>query len=325
MSCLRSTFLFCIIFLTAVLKAQVDDCVGVITSINGNIQVRKAQSEILTKAYWGFQLFPGDQVITWEASRVIITRPDNTVMKLGPGSSVILTSLIKYKDDAFSHNKKISSASLINLEVLAVKKDKSKESGALAGFRSLAAEKYITAESPYNTMVRTARPAFSWNSGKSFNTYKIRLYDSNGLLWEKKVTGTSMNFPADEKDLTPGMPYSWNIEAEGLYENEKSDILKFSIVSVEQSKEIDIQENEIRNSLAGEDEITSLHSVLGTFYMNHGLIHEAINEFKIIAEMYPVSFVAHEILSFLYNETGNRAKATEEHRIALSINNQDDR
>lgn len=319
MSCLKFSILFCALFLTSILKAQVEDCAGVITGLRGNIQVRKVQTGSLMKAYWGFQLFSGDKVITADDSEVIITLPDNTVLKIGPGSSLILSSN-NYKDEEPVQFKKISSASLINLEVLTSRQNTSEESGALAGFRSFGAEKLFFPEAPYNTMIRTVRPTFLWNTNEFFNFYKISLSDNSGVIWEKKVSGTILTFPENEKDLIRGESYSWNIEAGELPEIKKSDMFKFSIMSEEKSKETDLQENEIRKSLSGEDETSSLHSVLGAFYLNQGLIHEAISEFKTLAEMIPESFLTHEILSSLYNKIGNREKAAEEHRIALSFN-----
>jgi hypothetical protein len=301
------------------LTAQNEDCTGVITGITGNVHVRKAKSESLTKAYWGFQLFKGDQVITSDNSEVTITFQNNTVMKLGQGSMMTLTTQTNNREKTNTSLKKISSASTINLAALTSRKEKTKESGALAGLRTVGSEKSLLPELPINSLIRTIRPSFAWTANRTFDAFQISLYSSSGLVWKKRITGTSMNFPENEPDLVPGQSYFWNIEAEGMIENEKSDNFKFSVVSAEKAREIENQESEIKDALKEKDETSSLHSALGAFYINQGLIHEAINEFEIIAGLNNESAVPHEILGSLYNEIGNKDRAIDELKIALSL------
>jgi len=59
--------------------------------------------------------------------------------------------------------------------------------------------------------------------------------------------------------------------------------------------------------------------VLGAFYINQGLLQDAINEFQIIAEVNVDAPLPHEILGSLYSDVGNKDKAIEELQKALSL------
>jgi hypothetical protein len=73
---------------------------------------------------------------------------------------------------------------------------------------------------------------------KTYDKYVVNLFNSKGLVWSKRVSGTSLKFPLNEKELEPGETYFWNVEGEDLLDNKKSISYKFSIVSTDKSKEV---------------------------------------------------------------------------------------
>jgi len=80
-----------------------------------------------------------------------------------------------------------------------------------------------------------------------------------------------------------------------------------------------VLETLIRKTFANDSDSSSLHSFLGAFYINQGLLQDAINEFVIISGMNPDAPLPHEILGSLYSDAGNKDKAIEELQKALAL------
>ncbi len=314
------TILFLLVFVLSGRRISVaqqsGQCIAVITGISGDVAINKVNKTEF-KACWGTQLFQGDQLKTSANSEATLTFSNNTLVKLG-SNSMITISGNEISVSATSGNvRKISSAAMINFSALTLKRENKKETGALAGLRSDNTEETIRLTSPYNTVLKTNRPSFSWSAKESFDNYIVNLYNSKGLVWSRKVSGNTMNYPEPEKELEFGESYFWNVEGEGLIDNEKSENHKFSILPVEKSKEVARQESEIKNSLRDEPETSTLHSVLGSYYINQGLLQDAIEEFLIISKTNADAPLPHEILGSLYSDVGNKDKAIEELQKAL--------
>jgi tetratricopeptide (TPR) repeat protein len=177
----------------------------------------------------------------------------------------------------------------------------------------------IELTSPDNTLIKTNRPSFSWITKKSYENCIVNLYNSKGMVWSKKVSENAMNYPENEKGLEFGESYLWNVEGEYLIDTDKSGNHKFTILSLEKSKEVEANENEIRNLFIDDPEGSTLHSVLGAYYINAGLLQDAINEFQSIARLNADSALPHELLGSLYSKVGEKDKAIDELQKALAL------
>ena len=165
----------------------------------------------------------------------------------------------------------------------------------------------------------TRRPSFVWIATKEFDNYIVNLYDSDGLVWSRKVEGNSLDYPENEKDLVSGQSYFWNVEGEELIDNEKSDNQEFSIIPQDKLNKAAVQEELIRKTFADDPESSSFHSVLGAYYINQGLLQDAIKEFRSVSEINPEAPMPHEILSSLYNSVGKKDSAIDELKKALTL------
>lgn len=84
------------------------------------------------------------------------------------------------------------------------------------------------------------------------------------------------------------------------------------------------KESVIRNSFRENPESSSLHSVLGAYYIDMGLLQDAIEQFHAVAEINADAPLPHEILGLLYSEIGEKDKAIEELQKALALSNNKD-
>ena len=298
---------------------QPAQCLAVITEISGEVMVKKADKAEFVRALWGTQLFQGDQVKTSARSGVTLAFSNGNFISVEQNSSLTLSG----KDSPVAGKpvnvRNISSAMMVNLSSLTLKKNEKKDVGALADLRSGDAEQTIELSFPVNTIIKTNRPAFSWFPRKEYDNYIVNLYSSRGLVWSKKVSATSLKYPENEKGLEFGESYFWNVEGEDLLDNKKSANNKFSILPLEKSREVEQQEAVIRNTFKDAPESGSLHSVLGAYYINQGLLQNAIEEFQIISGINTDAPLPHEILGSLYSDIGNKDKAIEELQKALSL------
>jgi hypothetical protein len=312
-------FMFLMTGISVSYAQKSEQCLAVITGIKGSVMIKQSDQRDFSKTTWGEQLFQSDKVKTGLDSEASITFSDGSILEVGSGSEITISGKPKAGEMTGGNVKKVSSASMIDISALASRRGSRKDVGTLAGLRAVDIDQPIELVSPFNSMIRTDKPSFSWESKKSYDGYIVNLYSTKGLVWSKKASTKSLIFPEDQKALNPGETYFWNVEGEGLLENEKSGNLKFSVIAGDKSQEIAAQEEQIRKTFGNDSDSSTYHTILGTYYMNQGLLQDAIREFRIISSIYPDVSLPHEILGSLYSDTGNKDKAIEELRKALSL------
>lgn len=294
-------------------------CMAVVTGLSGNVMLKKADKSGFVKLLWGTQLFQGDQVKTGTGSEVTLTYSNNSVVKLESENLITISGTATSSSEKPGNVKKVSPAMMANMSALTSKRDYKKDVGALAGLRTVGIEEPIELTSPYSTLIKTNRPTFTWIPRKPFDKFIVNLYSSKGLVWSNKVAENALKFPENQKGLEPGETYFWYVEGEDLLDNKKSSSYKFSVLSFEKSREVLDQEALIRKTFDNDSDSSSLHSFLGAYYINQGLLEDAINEFLIISKMNPDAPLPHEILGSLYSDVGNKDRAIEELQKALGL------
>jgi hypothetical protein len=312
-------FIFLLSGLRLIQAQQPSQCLAVITEINGEVFLKKVNRNEFSKASWGIQLFQGDEIKTSDKSEVKLLFSNNTLISLGSNSKIKIAGKESPATETTGNVRNISSAAMVNLSDLIPKREDKNDVGALAGLRSGSSEQSIELTSPNNTLIKTDHPSFSWIVKKSFDNYVVNLYNSKGLVWSKKVSENAMKYPENEKGLEFGESYFWNVEGEYLIDTDKSSNHKFSVLSLEQSKEVEENENTIRNTFKNDPESSSMHSVMGAYFINKGLLQDAIIEFKTIAKLNSDAALPHELLGSLYSEVGDKDKAIDELQKALTL------
>ena len=294
-------------------------CIAVITEINGEAFLKKVNKSEFSKTYWGTQLFEGDEIKTSNKSEVKLLFSNSSFISLGPNSTIKISMKVSPATEPAGDIKNISTPLTINLFTYFLKREDKNDAGALAGLRSVTMDQPIVTISPCNTLIKTDRPSFSWITKKSFDNYVVNLYNSKGLVWSKKVPENTMRYPDNEKGLEFGESYSWNVEGEYPSNAGETDDHRFSVLSLERSKEVEENENTIRNTFKNDLKSSSLHYLLGTYYINNGLLLDAISEIQIIAKINTDAALPHEILGSLYLEVGDKDKAIDELQKALIL------
>jgi hypothetical protein len=316
---LCSLLFLSISFISSGFTQQEAQCIALITGIKGDVTVKKEGKSEFVKAKWGTQLFNGDQIRTDPGSEATLSFSEGYIIKLEPGSMMTLSNNGSSPSKEGGNYKKISSAMMMDITALTSREASKKDISALAGLRGIEVKEPVELSFPSNTYVMTNRPTFEWIPEKEFDNYIVNLYNSKGLVWSKRVSGNSLKFPENENGLDFGETYFWNIEGEALLDNKKSSNYKFSVLSIDKSREVKNQEALIRMTFDSESDSSSLHSFLGAYYISQGLLDDAIKEFEIISRMNPEAPLPHEILGSLYSDVGDKDKAIDELQKALTL------
>lgn len=325
----RGIILLIIVLLSSGFKLSVaqqsSQCLAVITEINGEAFLKKFSKSEFLKAVWGTQLFQGDEIKTSDKSEVKLLFSNSTLVTLAPNSVMKMSGKDSPVTVSAGNVKNISSAMMVDLSSFTIKKEDKNDVGALAGMRSVSSDQSIQLTSPNNTLIKTDRPAFSWITKKTFDNYVVNLYSSKGLVWSRKVSENLLKYPENEKGLEFGESYFWNVEGEYLIDTDKSSNHKFSVLSLDRSKEVEKNEISIRNTFNNDPESSSMHTVLGAYYRNSGLLQDAITEFLTISKLNKDASLPHELLGSLYSAVGDKDKAIDELQKALTLTKNKDK
>jgi len=303
-----------LLFSSSIFAQRSTTVLAVISDVQGDVFLKKAQNINLLRAVFGMQLIQGDLVKTEKKASVSMLFSNGNLISLGPSSSITISGN-QSNDQARNIGVELAS----NFSDLALRQDSKGEMGVLIDLRSDETAQQIVPLSPCNTMIPTNKPGLSWESKKPADEFVVRLYNSQGLVWEKRTKDTHLEFPDDVSPLTHGESYFWNVEGEDLIHSFKSLNQKFTILSQEKIKEIAIEKKKLFDLFADDSESSSLHSLLGTYYANSGLYEDAIKEFETVRDANPDATLPHEILGGLYNDVGKKDLAIAELQKALAI------
>ena len=274
----------------------------------------QANSDESHKVVFGMQLGQGDQVETGRKAGVSLLFSNGNLISLGPNSSIVISG-----NQSGDPSMNIGAGMAGNFSDLAMRQDNKGEMGVLMDLRSDETSQQIIPLSPCNTMISNNAPLLKWDSRKPADEFVVRLYNGQGLVWEKRTTATSLTFPQDEATLAYGESYFWNVEGEDLINSFRSLNQKFTILPEEKIREIKEEEKKLLGIFTDDPGNSSLHSLLGAYYAKTGLFEDAINAFELVRDSNPEATLPHEILGGLYSDVGKKDLAIAELQKALIL------
>jgi len=285
-----------------------------ISDVEGSAYLTKAGSDDSHKVVFGMQLLQGDRLETGRKASVSLLFSNGNLVSLGSNSSITISG-----NQSGSSSRNIGAGMAGNFSALAMRQDNKGEMGVLMDLRSDETSQFIIPLSPCNTMISNTAPGLKWESTKPADEFVVRLYNSQGLVWEKHTTSTSLAFPQDEAVLEFGQSYFWNVEGVDLINSFRSLNQKFSILAEEKIREIKEEEKKLLGMFTDDPGNSSLHSLLGAYFATTGLLEDAIKEFELVRDSNPEASLPHEILGGLYSDVGKKDLAIAELQKALTL------
>jgi hypothetical protein len=313
---LKKIFILAFLILSpiSILSQHRASVLAVISDVHGEVFLKKVQRAETFKAVFGMQLIQGDQVRTGKKSKAVLLFSDGNLISLGSNSNITISG--KQADES---TKNIGIGLAGYFSDLAIRSDNKGEMGVLIDLRSTETDQTIILISPCNTMIKSNQPVLSWESTKPAEEYVVRVYNDNGLIWEKKTSETKIKITETATALHFGESYFWNVEGIDMIDSFRSSNQKFTIFSQDKILELESTEEQIKDFFRDDLNSSSFHSVLGAFYAKKGMLEEAIKEFEIVKEANPESSLPHEILGKLYSDVGKKDLAIMELQRALML------
>lgn len=304
-----------LLFISGMLNGQSSSLpVAVLSDVHGSVSLRKAQRSETMKAVFGMQLEQGDQISTHKEARATVLFSNGNLINLGANSNMTISGSSTGGDA-----RNVGAGLAGNFSNLAMRQDSRGEVGILIDLRSDETAQLIIPLTPCNTRICDTRPTISWESTRPADEYVVRLYSSQGLVWEVRTKENKLKFPSDKEPLEYGASYFWNVEGEDLIHTFRSLNQKFTILEEKDIQNMKLEEERIRTLFAEDPENSSCHSLLGTYYSNLGLYEDAIREFELVRDANPEATLPHEILGSLYSDVGKKDLAIAELQKALAL------
>lgn len=294
-----------VLLLVVPVSATAQHTQALITDLSGAVEVVRAMSDTTVAAYWGMQLFDGDEVRTPDAASVSMLLSNNSLVSLGANSSLVVA---RGPASATAAATRSVAVDVETIEDLTLRRD-GDDLVALGGLRSGAADGPLKAISPRHTRVKTLRPTFAWHAAQPFEVYRVKLFSSAGVVWRAEVTTTSMTYPTNAPALEPGSRYFWQVEGDDLFDPATSAAVPFEVLPADRVADIAAREAEIRALVDGQTDTPSYHYLLGAYYAKAGLLDAATASFQHLAAQHPEAPLVRQILGTLRADVGLQPSA----------------
>ncbi len=162
--------------------------------------------------------------------------------------------------------------------------------------------------SPRNTRLFPGRPTFEWEGSDKLQ-YTLRVIGPEGVVWEKENPWLrSVKYPWTPwtTPLTPGVPYHWELKAQGWYPEERS---QFEILT-------DAEAARIREALAALDRAEGYSSgtlivMRAALLFEEGLYDEARRKVEAAVAAQPDEPNLRFLQGHVYQRIGLNGKAAE--------------
>lgn len=285
-----------------------------ISDVEGSVYLTRAGNDDSHRVVFGMQLLQGDRVETGRRAEVSLLFSNGNLLSLGPNSNITISG-----NESAGSARNIGAGMAGNFSALAMRQNNKGGMAVLMDLRSDESSQLIFPLSPCNTMISSTAPVLEWECATPVDEFVVRLYNSEGLVWEKHTPATSLEFPVDEAALECGESYFWNVEGVDLIDSFRSLNQKFSILPEEKISEIRAEEEKLLGMFSEDPSNSSLHSLLGAYYASAGLLEDAIREFELVRDTNTDATLPHEILGNLYSDVGKKDLAIEELQKALTL------
>lgn len=304
----RSFFSFALgaLLFTGSLYAQ--DRVALMTDIKGTVEVARAGETSFRAADWGSQLFEGDRVRTGASSQTSLLFANGNMVSLDGESTMTISAASTSAPTLSGPVREVGGDLLAAASDLALHRAGEGEIAVLGGLRSGASTSALQTLAPVNTRVADSAPVFSWAAHSDFDAYRITVSSASGEIFTGETSSTTWSWPASAPELAPGTTYFWRVEADDMLDTVSSPLSSFVVLTDAERSAVESARADIEN-LFGGTEGGEADYLLGSVYVKHGLLADAISIFASIAERNPESATAHRILGSLYADAGMKDAA----------------
>ena len=171
---------------------------------------------------------------------------------------------------------------------------------------------------PRKTELTDGRPAFRWRAIEGATRYRVAVSGDAGELWNREVTATALDYPADAPALAPGADFVWQVRAladQGELRREESYV---HVLATEESAGVHDAVARIAEGTGGSGSAAA-RFLSGSYYFGRGLFRDAAEQFQALSLLSPDAPAPHEALGNVYRAVGLMDLAAAEYQRALAL------
>ena len=293
--------------------------IALITEVQGTVEVAREGSTDFEKAEWGSPLFEGDQVRTGDASEAVVLFSSNNMLTVREGNTFTVSSGSVSTGSLSGPVRAVEGDLMAAASDLTLHRAGEGEIAVLGGLRSGGSDSAVELQSPLNTRITEGQPRFSWTVYDEFEFYTVSVRSSGGEVWSTTTEEMTITYPADAPSLAPGQEYFWQVTAEGMLDESVSSLARFVILSESEIAAVQSGRAQIASMFEGRGDSSAMQFMIGSMLIKSGLLADALEMFKEIAETHPSASMTYEIMGKLYYEMGMKDKAVQALQTAIAL------
>lgn len=157
------------------------------------------------------------------------------------------------------------------------------------------------------------QPSFQWKAVSGATAYKVSLLNEDGdEMWGQTTKDTNLPYPASNESLSFGQRYQVKVNALSDKTVIGKGECRFSIVTLEISEKLKDLKAEVNREIQQAPKDTAPYAVLLAFYMQNGLLEDALKMCSTLCQMDPENADVHYWMSQIYKLRGMEEKSKEE-------------
>jgi len=266
--------LFCV---APILKAA--EPVGLLSMVTGEVQIVRAGESAPVAARTADLIGAGDRVLTGTgAEATFLFCPESRAAKMTAQSEVQFdAAAIAVKKGRLAEERKVPTCRLPASLVLAAASKMKSGNLRLRGSG-------MVLRSPANTLVTTLTPGFRWDAVENAAGYEIKLQDrEERILWNAKVSGTEVSYPATASALAWGQKYRWRVTAQSGAEALDEAGSSFQVMPSDQAEKVRAAAAELEKQRTANPTDNGPLFLLAFLYEDSGMLDEAVRVYDDLA------------------------------------------
>jgi len=266
------------------------DTIALISSLNGKVEIQRANQKGLQPAHLGEHLFEDDVVYTYDNSRASLFFSDGSVLTVYPKSRVTLSLRGKDKKEASSLVASLSKGVMEGIGGIFSTETKRETLTAIPGIRKKIEEEEIGVRVlyPRNSTILTPRPDFHWRTRGKTHSFMVSLTlkGMRGRLWTLNTKEMGIPYPKDQIPLERGQTYFVRVESKD--DSSVSDEVYFRILDDRSAEELIRITKQMEGLQRSNPDDSTPGFILTTYYKQTGIYHMALEQLDTLEKKNPM-------------------------------------
>ena len=265
-----------------------------ISSLKGNVQIKRSNWKNYQKANFGDLLSTGDRIRVTRGALATVTCSNLTNWSVPSGKEVLLQEGCKGSGRTVLHRN-------------------NRKTGPTRAGEDLSLPYLI---SPRNTALLGRQPVLRWTNINA-PPYQVTV-NGDGVKWSATVSQPQVVFPGNQQPIKPGFRYRVTVVAQDDKQTAQDDPVSFTFLNDQQVQQVQKEVQQIKHLTL---EPAAQVYALALLYQHHNLKSEAINLLVDASRKGIQTTATTKLLGDLYQQSGLLRSAKDQYLKALQLAN----